>query len=224
MSASDRKVSSNRRNAKKSTGPRTHAGRQRSSLNATRHSLTARPARQLVRAWYKIILDDAMAEPDPFDVNLRCQAALSLAEAEAWLTAIVEADRQHVLNAHLEAADRLGDPPWPRRVLRSVLSTIRRLDEAEFIVLMAGQYELINRSAMDLIQELRTRLRAPGSVSAEAVEMDREGVLQTLLQLLDSHIERTYAEPQQAPPIQRYLREADNRRTRCLKQWIGVQG
>jgi len=36
---SDRKIAANRRNAKKSTGPRTETGRRRSRLNALRHGL-----------------------------------------------------------------------------------------------------------------------------------------------------------------------------------------
>lgn len=38
------RAATNRANAQRSTGPRTHAGKQRSSLNALRHGLTARTA------------------------------------------------------------------------------------------------------------------------------------------------------------------------------------
>jgi hypothetical protein len=177
-----------------------------------------------VRAWYKIILDDAAAEPDPLDVNPRCAAALSLAEAEALLAVIGAADRAHALTGHDEAADRLGDPPWSRRALRSVLSILNKLEDAELLALMAGQYELINRTAMELATELKMTLAAQGHVSDGAREIDRQLVLDTLIQLLDSHIERTYAEPDPASPILCYLREAEGRRSRCLKQWLAVQG
>ena len=38
--ASDRQIAANRRNARKSTGPRSGAGRKRASRNAYRHGLT----------------------------------------------------------------------------------------------------------------------------------------------------------------------------------------
>jgi hypothetical protein len=41
--ASERQIAANRRNAEKSTGPRTTFGRQRASGNAYRHGLAARP-------------------------------------------------------------------------------------------------------------------------------------------------------------------------------------
>jgi hypothetical protein len=44
--ASERQIAANRRNALKSTGPRTTAGKLRASANALRHGLAASPLRQ----------------------------------------------------------------------------------------------------------------------------------------------------------------------------------
>jgi hypothetical protein len=43
-------VSANKANAKRSTGPRTNAGRKRSSLNAVRHGLTRPLGMSLLRS------------------------------------------------------------------------------------------------------------------------------------------------------------------------------
>ena len=47
---SERQIAANRRNAEKSTGPRTKTGKQRIRRNAYRHGLAARPIRSAVAA------------------------------------------------------------------------------------------------------------------------------------------------------------------------------
>ena len=81
----ERQRAANRTNAKKSSGPKSSAGRNRSSQNARRHGLTAPPPWDDVAKWYRTILDDPGATPDPMAREAPLPAALSLAEAEARL-------------------------------------------------------------------------------------------------------------------------------------------
>lgn len=81
----ERQRAANRTNAKKSSGPKSSAGRNRSSQNARRHGLTAPPPWDDVAKWYRTILDNPGATPDPMAREAPLRAALSLAEAEARL-------------------------------------------------------------------------------------------------------------------------------------------
>lgn len=109
--------SRNRANARKSTGPRSAAGKARSAQNARRHGATARPADALRRRWLAIILgrpEPVAAGPDPEDPALARALALATAEArwvqaEAALRAF-EAGRAEptwALTADLELRDTL---------------------------------------------------------------------------------------------------------------------
>lgn len=81
----ERQRAANRRNAARSTGPRSAEGQSRASRNARRHGLTARPELSEVEKWVRIItegVDDAIL-PCPGDPDW--QVVLRLAEAEAHL-------------------------------------------------------------------------------------------------------------------------------------------
>jgi hypothetical protein len=117
MPVSDKRIAANRRNAQKSTGPRTEAGKQRSRLNARRHGLTgfylcdgegedaAALQRELMRERPDIAPDDAAEfarlsvlvgrarqarlppDPAPFDSEPGAEPTQS---RRAWLDAVVE--------------------------------------------------------------------------------------------------------------------------------------
>ena len=77
----ERQKKANRTNAEKSTGSRSSAGRNRSARNAHKHGLTAPPLWEDVAKWFRLILDDPDAAPDPMEREDRLRVALRLAEA-----------------------------------------------------------------------------------------------------------------------------------------------
>ena len=99
--ASEKQIAANRANAKKSMGPRTAAGRAKSSRNAYRHGLSVPmpPDAQTVDALAKAIAGESVGE-----VELR--AARALAEAQLELKRI-RATRVAAIPTDL---DRMLDP------------------------------------------------------------------------------------------------------------------
>ena len=93
-----RQHEANRRNAKKSTGPKTREGKSSSSNNATRHGLTQLPGMDLIERWFRVILNDAKAIPCPLEANERLKAAFRLAETEARLERVRNAEGSFLLD------------------------------------------------------------------------------------------------------------------------------
>jgi hypothetical protein len=131
---SARQLSANRANARRSTGPKSTAGKVRSAANARQHGLRAELEAGTVRAWYRLILDDPRAMPDPLEQDAYRRAARDLAEAEAQLSRVRLAEERHLLNPEgsrsladqeltetpdltLDAADYVG---WERAALRFI--------------------------------------------------------------------------------------------------------
>jgi hypothetical protein len=92
--STDRQIAANRQNARKGTGPRTLAGKAISSGNARRHGLTGALNAKTVQAWYRVLVEDATAEPDPFSRDPCLIAAADLARAEANLQRVRHAEER----------------------------------------------------------------------------------------------------------------------------------
>jgi hypothetical protein len=90
-----RQLKANRANAKKSTGPRSTAGRAQASGNARRHGLTTPLPWKDVLRWYRLITDDPQALPIANPGEHGGSAALHLAETEAHLERCLKAERSH---------------------------------------------------------------------------------------------------------------------------------
>src|SRR4030095_2020849 len=127
--ASERQIAANRRNARKSTGPRSGAGKNRSSRNAYRHGLTLSITSTAAFAKQLDKLDRDIAG-DTSDA-IRLERARAIAQSELDLARVRRAKV-----ALIERASAFGelDPP---RVLSSVNRIIRflnALDRGRFIL------------------------------------------------------------------------------------------
>jgi hypothetical protein len=126
--ASERQIAANRRNARKSTGPRSGEGKNRSSRNAYRHGLTlsiassAAVAKQLDKLVRKIAGDTG----DP----ILLERARTLAQAELDLARVRRAKV-----ALIERASAFGelDPPRLTPTLPQMMSLLKALDRGRFI-------------------------------------------------------------------------------------------
>lgn len=117
-----RQIAANRQNARKSRGPTTDAGKAASSGNARRHGLTGALGVNALLPWYRAIVEDETAVPDPFEKDLCLLAATDLARAEAHLQRIRKAEEQWLLGPKA----RLTKDEKIRAMARDLLDTLLR--------------------------------------------------------------------------------------------------
>ena len=91
-------VKANRRNAARSTGPRTEGGKRRSGQNATNHGLTTAPPGDEIARWYRCILGETEERTHDGIFDPRRSAALTLAEAEARLSRARNVEESYLLS------------------------------------------------------------------------------------------------------------------------------
>jgi hypothetical protein len=125
--ASERQIAANRRNARKSTGPRSGAGRKRASRNAYRHGLTlsitssAASAKQLDRLVREIVGNTE----DP----ILLERARAIAQAELELARV-----RRVKVALIERASAFGELDPPRLTVTQMIRLLNAFDRGRPIV------------------------------------------------------------------------------------------
>jgi hypothetical protein len=125
--ASERQIAANRRNARKSTGPRSGAGRKRASRNAYRHGLTlsisstAASAKQLDKLVRKIIGDTEDA--------ILLERARAIAQAELELARV-----RRVKVALIERASAFGELDPPRLTVTQMIRLFNAFGRGRLIV------------------------------------------------------------------------------------------
>src|SRR5262245_26120320 len=125
--ASERQIAANRRNARKSTGPRSGAGRKRASRNAYRHGLTlsitstAAFAKQLDKLARKIAGDT--------ESPISLERARAIAQSELDLARVRRAKV-----ALIERASAFGELDPPRLTATQMIRLINALGRGRLIV------------------------------------------------------------------------------------------
>jgi hypothetical protein len=125
--ASERQIAANRRNARKSTGPRSGAGGKRASRNAYRHGLTlnitstAAFAKQLDKLARKIAGNT--------DDVITLDRARAIAQAELDLARVRRAKV-----ALIERASAFGELDPPQLTITQMIRVLNAFDRGRFIV------------------------------------------------------------------------------------------
>jgi hypothetical protein len=186
---SDARVKANRANARLSTGPRTEAGKVRSSQNSTKHGFTARQI--TILPGEQSIFDDML---DQYTAELRPEGILELDFFRQLVRASWDMRRASILEAALVTSDTdpLADPNrckeaeryarYYHRAQRLYASSLRRLRELQDLRAARLQLaESTQRNLPPLTDPLRSAKRSQYCDQAWAVKAIREIETETAL-------------------------------------------
>jgi len=125
--ASERQIAANRRNARKSTGPRSGAGKKRASHNAHRHGLTSSIASTAAFAKQldKLVREIAGDTEDAITL----ERARAIAQAELDLARVRRAKL-----ALIERASAFGEPDPPRLTVTQMIRLLHPFDRGRLIL------------------------------------------------------------------------------------------
>jgi hypothetical protein len=125
--ASERQIAANRRNARKSTGPRSAAGKKRAGRNAYRHGLSVSMSSN---AAFTKELDRLVREiaGDTTDA-IALERARAVAEAELELARV-----QRAKVALIERASAFGELDPPQLTVAQMIRLLNAFDRGRFIV------------------------------------------------------------------------------------------
>lgn len=246
----DRQRAANRENARKSTGPRTRAGKASSSSNARQHGLTGALPHKDVVNWYRVIVNDGGAVPDPFETDPCLLAAANLARAEAQLQRIKDAQETWWSSARGRSSEDVPSPESEGDAeddLEWVFEAVEEsaVFERPFKLAQEGRYfaESFPRPSTfeDFYKMLAQSARNPrvgsglvvarSNVSRVTVSNvsrvtvgepnSRVKLLRRIDQAIDRHsLARRVADQKQGAHLDRYRSSAEATRHTALRRWI----
>ena len=145
-------IAANRRNALRSTGPKTAVGRARAARNAAKHVMNQLPKPAEIIDWFQAITNRSDALPDDLG-DPKTRAALELAVAEAKLMNVKRAERDFLVNPEVDEAIRM---PITKRELKLA----EKSEEAtELMLLRIANTELRGRGREPLTRKALERYR-----------------------------------------------------------------
>jgi hypothetical protein len=145
-------IAANRRNALRSTGPKTAVGRARAARNAAKHGMNQVPRPAEIFEWFRAIMNCSDAIPDDLG-DPKTRAALDLAVAEAKLMNVKRAERDFLVSPDVDETIRM---PITKRELKLA----EKSEEAtELMLLRIANTELRGRGREPLTRKALERYR-----------------------------------------------------------------